>query len=422
MKAFKQLFSFFASLAIILLFSETISAQEPDSLAQDRISDFRDNVIQYTGQDLLDASFPNSWPIFGSNLRLAIGGYVKLDYVQDFNGMYDRYQVTAQNVPVPGDGRPEQSGYMNMFARESRFNIDFRGKTDLGDPFQIFFEFDFWNLDRAPFNQTVRVRHAYGVYDRLLIGRTWGTATDLYAVPVTIDFEAGDALAGTRRTQIRWEDVLGKKMKYAIGIEMLEYPGINPLGQSGQASQLLPLLAGRITRPTDRGGRLMVAASVFQLRWDPDSSSTDQTALGWGISFSGREYFTSKRHYVFWQASYGDGWGSNILTFISDGSAVLNPNGELETMTALSYGGGFAYNLSHVLTTSVSTFWSSISASQFLGANSMASGGTFHANLIWSPVKKINTGIEYIYGRRTNVDGKFGEANRIQLMIKYIIN
>ncbi len=406
----------------ITTFPCLVSAQTKDTAVLDRISDFRDNVIQYTGQDLLDASFPNSWPIFGNNLRIGIGGYVKLDYLQDFNGMYDRYQVTAQNVPVSGDGRTEQSGYMNIFARESRFNIDLRGKTDLGDPFQVFFEFDFWNLDRAPFNQTVRLRHAYGIYDRLLIGRTWGTATDLYAVPVTIDFEAGDALAGTRRTQIRWEDVLGKKMKYAIGIEMMEYPGINPLGQSGQASQLLPLLAGRVTRSTDRGGRLMVAASVYQLRWDPDNSSSDQTAIGWGVSFSGREYFSSKRHYVFWQASYGDGWGSNILTFISDGSAVLNPNGELETMTAFSYGGGFVCNLSPVLSTSVSTFWTALDPSQYLGNNDLESGGTAHLNVIWSPVKKINTGIEYIYSKRTNVDGNFGEANRVQFMIKYIIN
>ena len=60
MEGIKRLFSVFASSLIVLCFPETISAQVQDSLAQDRISDFRDNVIQYTGQDLLDASFPNS--------------------------------------------------------------------------------------------------------------------------------------------------------------------------------------------------------------------------------------------------------------------------------------------------------------------------------------------------------------------------
>lgn len=410
------------SLTLIYFFSSYCGfAQNQDSLAyNDRISDFRDNMIDWTGQDLIDASFPNSWPIFGTKARMAIGGYVKLDYIQDFDGIYDRYQVTVENIQVPGDGRPEQSGYMNMFARESRFNIDFRGQTKLGEPFRIYIEMDFWNLDRAPFNQTARLRHIYGVYDRLLVGRTWGTGTDLYAVPSTIDFEAGDALAGTRRAQIRWEDKLGVKMKYAVGIEMLEYQGIDALGQEGQASPALPLLVGRITRLTKRGGRLMLSASVFQLRWDPDSSSTDQTALGWGVSFSGREYVGANKHYFFWQASYGDGWGSNILTFIGDGSATLSPEGKLETMKALSYGGGFVYNLSPVLATSLSSFWSEVDPTVHRDINNMSKGGTAHINLIWSPVRRINTGLEYIYGKRTNVDGKYGEASRLQFMIKYI--
>lgn len=402
----------------LAMLSNCLVGQQIDSL--DRISDFRDNMIDWTGQDLIDASFPNSWPIFGSKARMGIGGYVKLDYIQDFDGIYDRYQVTVEDIQVPGDGRPPQSGYNNMFARESRFHIDFRGQTKLGDPFRVFVEFDFYNLDRGPFNQSARLRHFYGVYDRLLIGRTWGTGTDLYAVPQTIDFEAGDALAGTRRAQIRWEDKLGSKMKYAVGIEMFEFQGIDPLDQEGQPSTALPLLAGRITRPTKKGGRFMLSGSVFQLRWDPDDSNTNQTALGWGVSFSGREYFGSKKHYFFWQGSYGDGWGSNILTFLSDGSATISPDGVLETMKALSYGGGFTYNISPVLATSVSTFWAEIDPTQYRESTNMSKGGTVHANLIWSPVKRINTGIEYIYGKRTNVDGDDGEASRLQLMVKYI--
>jgi len=400
----------------------SLNAQEQDSLQTDRIDDFRNNMIIYTGQDLVDATFPNSWPIFGSKARMAFGGYVKLDYLQDFDGMYDRFQVTTQSIQVPGDGRAPQPGYMNMFARESRFNLDFRGQTSKGTPYRVFVEMDFWNLDRLPFNQTARLRHFYGVYGRWVIGRTWGTASDLYAVPVTIDFEAGDALAGTRRAQIRFQDKITETIKYAVGIEMLEYQGIDPVNQIGQASAQLPLLAGNITKGTKNGGRLFLGGSVYQLRWVPDSSLTGSTALGWGVSFSGREYFTTKRHYIFWQGSYGNGWGSNILTFIGDGSATVNQNNELETMAAFSYGGGFAYNISPTLNTSISTFWAEIDPTQDRLQTSMQSGGTVHVNLVWSPVKKINTGIEYIYGKRTNKDGSFGEANRLQFMMKFIIN
>ena len=50
----------------------------------------------------------------------------------------------------------------------------------------------------------------------------------------------------------------------------------------------------------------------------------------------------------------------------------------------------------------------------------MPKGGSAHANIIWTPVKRINTGIEYIYGKSKNVDGNYGEASRLQFMIKYI--
>jgi len=415
---------------ICLLLSNKIYAQvksPSDSLVKTpgktlRIDQFRDNVIDYTGQDLIDAKFPNSIPLFGSKARIAIGGFVKLDYIQDFNGGNNRFQYEIQNVPVPGDGRPLQSGYMNMHARESRFNIDVRSISESGRPFRVFFEFDFYNLDRGPFNQTVRLRHAYGVLGRLLIGRTWGTITDLYAVPNTIDFAAGDALTGTRRAQIRFEDEIGETFKYAIALEMLEFPGIDGVDSLGQASQNLPLLAGRLTKKTKSGGRLMLGTSIFQLRWDGQGIISNATALGWGISFSGREYFGSKKHFVRWMSSYGVGWGSQIVaTLGTNASASLSPTGELLTMPAWNLGTGISINISPTFVSNLNINWYAIDPTTYRAPSLMKKGESIHVNLIWSPIKKINTGVEYMILRRTNTDNSSGLGNRLQLMIKYEI-
>jgi hypothetical protein len=386
-----------------------------------RIDNLRGNIIDYTGQDLVDASFPNSIPIFGNKARIAFPGYVKLDYIQDFDGGYDRFQYEIQNVPVPGDGRPEQSGYMNLHARESRFAIDIRRITEKGMPMRIFVELDFYNLDRGPFNQAARLRHFYGVVGRLLVGRTWGTQSDLLAVPTTIDFAAGDALTGTRRAQIRFEDHFGNGFKYALALEMLEYPGIDGADSLGQASQLLPLLAGRITRKTRSGGRIMFGGSIFQLRWDGQNIISNTTAVGWGFSFSGREYFGRSKHFVYWMTSYGQGWGSQIVSTIGTGSsAVLTPDGKLETMPAWNLGGGFAFNITHTLTTNLNLSWYSIDPSPYREGKKMKSGESAHINLIWSPYKNVNTGIEFMYLRRTNTDDTRGIGRRLQLMVKYI--
>ena len=397
---------------------DTLNTATTDSI---RISDFRDNIINYTGQDLIDAAFPNSWPLFGSKARMAIGGYVKLDYIQDFDGGYDRFQYELQNVPVAGDGRPDQSGYMNIHARETRFNFDIRSISDAGTPYQIFIEMDFYNLDRGPFNQAPRFRHAYGVMGRLLIGRTWGTQSDMFAVPSTIDFATGDALTGTRRAQARWEDKLGSKFMYAIGLEMLEFPGIDGRDTLGQASQQLPLLTGRITKKTKAGGRLMVGASVFQLRWDGVGALPNSTAMGWGFSFSGREYFGAKRHYFRWMASYGQGWGSQIVATIgTQSSAIVRPDGTLETMPAWNLGGGFAFRLSSTLVSNINLNGYAIDPSQYKEGYDMKAAIAGHMNIIWSPIKSINTGVEYMNLQRTNVNDTKGTGRRLQFMVKYL--
>ncbi len=397
---------------------DSLNLKDTDSA---RIDPFRDNKIDYTGQELVDASFPNSWPLFGTETRIAIGGYVKFDYIQDFDGAYDRYQYTIQSVPVPGDGRPKQSGYMNMFARESRMNIDIRSITENGFPYRIFFEFDFWNNDRDAFFQTPRLRHFYGVAGRFLIGRTWSVGSDLYAVPVTIDFAAGDAVTGNRRTQVRFEDELGEKMKYAVSLEMLEYPDIDGPDSLGQASQLLPMLTGRITRSTKSGGRIMLAGSVFQLRWDGQGIINNATAPGWGVSFTGREYFGKPKHFFYWMASYGHGWGSQIVAGIGGKtSATLTPDGELQTMPALNLGCGLSINILPTLSANASSFWYKIDPSPTRSGNLIKGGYANHLNLIWSPLKKVNTGIEFMFLKRVNTDDKSNIGKRLQLMVKYI--
>lgn len=397
---------------------DTLKTQETDTT---RIDQFRDNIIDYTGQDLVDASFPNSWPLFGNKTRMSIGGYFKLDYIQDFDGGYDRYQYEIQNVPIPGDGRPPQSGYMNMHARESRINLDVRSITESGRPLQFYFEFDFYNLDRGAFYQTPRLRHIYAVIGRLLVGRTWGTQTDVFAIPTTIDFAAGDALTGIRRDQIRWEDQIDEKMNYAIAIEMNDFPEIDANGFEGQASSQLPILVGRITRNTASGGRLFLGASVYQLRWDGQEDGPDDSALGWGVSFSGREYLIKEKFYVNWLGSYGDGWGSNVVSTLgSNAAAILNPDGQLETMETWNLVGGLSYNVSTKLMANVSTAWFGLDPSEFRSPDAIKSGHSLHANLIWSPIKSVNAGIEFMTLRRNNGDGASGTGNRLQLMIKYL--
>jgi len=72
-----------------------------------------------------------------------------------------------------------------------------------------------------------------------------------------------------------------------------------------------------------------------------------------------------------------------------------------------------------VVALNASVAWASAEDSQLKPGGSLKEGGTAHVNVIWSPFKSVNTGVEYIYGLRRNYDGSDGTARRAA-MIKFI--
>ena len=50
----------------------------------------------------------------------------------------------------------------------------------------------------------------------------------------------------------------------------------------------------------------------------------------------------------------------------------------------------------------------------------MKAGSAGHLNLVWSPIKNVNTGVEFMVLERENVDKNTGVGKRLQFMAKYI--
>ena len=124
---------------------------------------------------------------------------------------------------------------------------------------------------------------------------------------------------------------------------------------------------------------------------------------------------------ISWMSSYGNGWGSQIVSTIgTTASAVVKPDGELETMPAWNLTGALTINITPVLMANVVGGWWAIDPSQYRSEDKMKSGGQGRVNLIWSPIKSVNLGAEYMMLYRENVDGMSGVGRRLQLMMKYI--
>jgi len=376
----------------------------------------KDSHQVMTAAELEDDDFLGSWPLFGTDYRMKIGGYFKLDALYDLDGTGDEYQFLIAQIPVDGSPEAEAAGYFNMFVRETRLNLDVRTSGSDGTPGQFFLEVDFF--DTSSFSP--RLRHAYIIYGNLLVGQTWTTIAELASLPFTIDFGAGDALFGTRTPQVRWQQTVNSSWSWAVGLEQLQTSGIyNPYNLGGSASPQLPVLAGRLTHTRPNSVRTL-AALVQQLHWDGEGVGPDATAGGWALIFAGRQNLGSSANFFTWNLAFGDGTPDTIMALTgSDANANLTLDGRLVTRQGYSVALGLGHAWSETLASNFALAWTDLENIGEREPDAIQSGGVGHLNLIWTPREKFSTGIELIWGTRENADGDDGDATRVQTMVKY---
>ena len=229
---------------------------------------------------------------------------------------------------------------------------------------QAFVEADFFS-DGSRF----RLRHAYITAGDFIIGQTWTTLSFLESMAFMIDFAAGDALFGGRSVQIRYQKKLNKGYKLSIGLEYLSSLGIeNSFDLDGQANIQLPLLALRLDKRW-KTGVLFLGASVAQLLWDGGSTGpSDQIPQ---------------------------------LSFVVAGSnanAVLNQNGELESIQGLSAMLGYMHRWAPKWESNFNYAYGWLDAPDSREPFVLKRGGIGHLNLIHKFDRNFSIGIEYMWG------------------------
>lgn len=374
--------------------------------------DLREPQQVLTGSDLVDDDFPGSWPMFGTDYRLKLSGYVKADFLYDLDGTLDRRQLLMSTIPAEGTPEHENSGYISLFAAETRFGIDVRRVVDGKPPLRLFVEGDFW-----PGGQAFRLRHAYMGVDDFVIGQTWTTLSILESLVTAIDFAAGDALFGGRTTQVRYQRRASDRWKFAVALESLDFMGIeNSLDQPGQPSAALPVLAVRADYHWSTG-LVVIGSSLAQLRWDGGAEGPDAKALQFDAVVGGRQYLGAD--FFTWNVAVGRGAGENIMAFAGSGAnAVLTADGELETMPAFSVVLGFVHKWSATLVSNASFAYGWLDTPDSRAPLALKRGGIGHLNLIWRATEEFSAGVEWITGAQRTADLSRGNANRIQFMSK----
>ncbi|MBV7314555.1 DcaP family trimeric outer membrane transporter [Shewanella sp. NIFS-20-20] len=354
--------------------------------------------------------------------KVTFGGYVKVDVMfSDYsNGAPDSGNLSRQfYVPgtiygVPGNGKE----VVDFQARESRFN--FKAVNDIdGHKVTGFIELDFMTHadgnERVSNSYSPRIRQAYVSYDNWLAGQTWTTFQNPGALPENLDFVgAADGTPFVRQTQVRYTNGGFQFSLENPETTITPYTGGNRISSG---SGVIPDAVARYNFASDNGAKFALAAIGRQLK--VEQAGIDASAFGYGVSFSG-VVPVGKDDFKF-TATYGDGLGRYLaLNYANAG--VLNANGDIKSIK--SYAGFAAYR----------HWWNdqwrtSVTISGFKADNQIdLTGGaankdaySAYINLLYSPIKPLTVGVEYMHASNSRENGFDGSLDRILFSAKYVL-
>jgi hypothetical protein len=367
--------------------------------------------------------FPGSIRVPGTDAAYKIGGYAKMSIVKSFDpvGTEDRFIVGS--IPVDATDAEIVGSDTDLTADHTRLNFEVRQDTSIGQ-FRAFVEGDF-----AGFEDSLRLRHAYGQFRNVLAGKTWSVFYDPLAQPEQVDFEGINGIVNLRQAQLRYFPAIGKSWELAVSLEdpVSEATEMDPFSgepiDSINDSEVPDLVAsvrrkwfGRWTLRSAFVLRRLSATSFFD-------NSVDDSKLAFGVNIGGSISVPqwNELDNVKFQLVYGRGIGRyiNDTNTIGGLDAVFDPDGDLKVLPILAANIAYQHWWQPKLR---STFLYSIvdvDTYGFQPDSAYARTQRVAANLLWSPIPRIDVGAELLYGKRTNKDDSSGDAIQMQIAAKY---
>lgn len=357
---------------------------------------------------------PGSFKLPGSDTSVKPYGFVRGDVMHDLKGTAP--SDNFNNLPAqPLDNSGAPTGKTKFTAELTRLGIRTSTPTPNG-AIVTRFEGDFYSYCSGSLNgnacnrDRLRIRHAYGEYNGLLVGQTFSTFMDADTLPETVDIIGPIGAPARRRAQLRYTYALDKSARIAIAAE-----------------EPRPSSAGVAAKEPD-----------FVLRADKSFSDTLSTNLrlishetrsaagyrkrGYGAGL-GVNFAPTNADTVLLQLSYVEGngdimWGSNGDA--DNGKQIL-----LDRSANLNIGWTHVLNAQWRVNTvfgatnsrSDAAFGAAYGASGQSGANKTLRQA--HLNAIFTPVKNVDLGAEYTHGERRTYAGETGTMSRLGFMGKY---
>ena len=335
-----------------------------------------------------------------SGADINLYGFVRGDANYIIEGQDDDFNKVASS-----DGKTKDK--LRATAKTTRLGLDFNtnvgGDNKLGGKVEV----DFAG-STTDSNGALRIRHAYLTYNNWLFGQTTSNFLSNHA-PEMIDF-ATNVGGGTaaRIPQVRYGFNLAPATKLFISAEEGDSSGKN-------IKYSVPNLTAKLTQGFADGKGSVSARALVE-----NYKSADDSDTAWGLA-AGVNYQVMDPLKISADVSYVDG-NSNYLYGSNSAYVVNAANGKIAQNEAfgVQVGGTYKFNEKLRSTLAYGALFADDST-DYATLNSTANEEVYQAwiNFIYSPVKPLDLGVEYINGKRDTFAGNSYKDNRVGLMAKY---
>ena len=351
---------------------------------------------------------------------------------------------------IPSVGAPNTAGNtedkFNATAQITRFGFNFKSNVGNDNKLAGKLEADFFNgQTNGSNNGALRVRHAFLTYNDWLMGQT--KSTFLGYSPELIDSGTNVGTGTTRVPMVRYAHNLKPDTQLLVGLERGQSSG------SVSTKYQMPALTARLNQNFHGKDGLVTVRGLVE-KYDATRSAATAVAPVTVTDINGKPFVVQKGSPAVTAAndsvnSYGLGAGVNYkfnkmfegfadvnytkgnsnLVYGQTNAYTLDDQGNAQANEATSWMVGGVFNFSPKLRSNIGYSQVNFDDSSDYAKNAAIASGTtaasneklssLWANLIYSPVKQVDLGIEYHDGERKTFNGKKFQDDRIGMMAAY---
>src|SRR5690554_6426146 len=261
----------------------------------------------------------------------------------------------------------------------------------------------------------LRLRHAFGEYNGVLMGQTWSNFTSFVGNTSTLDFDSLPGLAGLQGRVAQARYTTGP-LSFS-----LEQPQ-NSIFDEDDKKDGMPAFTARFE---ESQGGLSYSAAVLAHQVGFDDGTDDDSAFGFAtfaaakmqltdmITLQGTLTYTDGANSYLYRS--GENFGAASAYRVGDSVETISGYGG-SVGAGINLGGGRSINIGYGY---VEVDWDDAVDDGVAVGDESEKNQAVMANYQWTPVKNVMMGVEYQFLKRENVDGSDGDANRILFAAQY---